>query len=232
MTARKMMLVWDWPVRIFHWSLVVSVFLAWFTSAVPNMLDLHVIVGLLVLGLVVFRVCWGVLGSNTARFAQFVRGKQAILSYLQGEWRGIGHNPLGGWSVLALLLLTALTVVSGLFVHNDDDFSGPLAFLVSNSVSVLMTFLHEPLFNLLLLVIVLHVTAIAFYRVVLNQNLLEPMFSGEVQIDETIPDDALFVPGRWWALLLSLGVAIGSVYLASGVWQQPPAPPPAASSSR
>src|ERR1041384_7437303 len=96
--------VWDLPVRLFHWAIVLLVPALWWTAE-NERLDLHITLGTAMLALVLFRLLWGIFGSSTARFAGFVRGPFGVMRYLSGRERGgIGHNPLGGWSVLAMLL--------------------------------------------------------------------------------------------------------------------------------
>lgn len=128
--------VWDLPTRIFHWLLAVGIVVAMVTGQIGGaLIDWHGRSGLFILGLVIFRVVWGFVGAPTARFSQFVRGPAAIRSYLRGEWKGIGHNPLGALSVLALIALTAAQVGTGLFANDDISFQGPLADLISKEWS-------------------------------------------------------------------------------------------------
>src|SRR5205085_10860980 len=92
--------IWDLPVRLFHWAVVLLVPALWATHE-WDLLDTHILLGEIMLGLVFWRLLWGVLGSSTARFAAFVRGPGAVLRYLKGGGKAFGHNPLGGWSVVA-----------------------------------------------------------------------------------------------------------------------------------
>src|SRR5690348_13361440 len=108
--------VWDFPTRAFHWLLVALIGFCWWSAETDHM-DWHSLAGLAVCGLLIFRILWGIFGTSTARFAQFVKGPRAIWSYLRpGEGpprvAPIGHNPLGGWSVVALLLVLATQTVS------------------------------------------------------------------------------------------------------------------------
>ena len=118
--------LWDIPTRVFHWTLVAAVALAWW-SAEQERYDIHEWTGYTVLVLVVSRIVWGVVGSVHSRFTDFVAGPGRVRAYLQGQGSPTpGHNPLGGWSVLALLTLLLLQAVSGLFNSDDVLFSGPL----------------------------------------------------------------------------------------------------------
>ena len=120
--------VWDWPTRAFHWAIVLIVPAMWATHKLERM-DVHILLGQAMLGLVLFRLIWGLIGSSTARFSGFVRGPRAVARYLAGRGGTVfGHNPLGGWSVLAMLPLLAVQVGLGLFATDEDGLvSGPLS---------------------------------------------------------------------------------------------------------
>ena len=172
--------VWDRAVRIVHWLLAALIGLAWWTAE-EEMLEWHYRIGLAVLGLVVFRLVWGFVGSSTARFASFVRGPRTIAAYLRGRSGFVlGHNPLGALSVLALLAMVALETMLGLFASDEDGFLiGPLAAFVSEDTAESLTELHEDVFDYLLVLIGLHVAAIVFYLLVKRENLVGPMLTGQ-----------------------------------------------------
>ncbi len=200
--------VWDLPTRLFHWVLAALIGFSWW-SAEEEQLEWHLWSGYAVLALVLFRLLWGVFGSSTARFANFVRGPRGVFGYLRDSrgWKPIGHTPLGALSVIALLGLTLLQVATGL-VNSDRDGlgEGSLAPLVSGDLSDTAHDLHELVFNVLLAFIALHVAAILFYRLVHGKRLLGPMISGRGAVDAgTEP----MRPGRWWAALLCLVAALG-----------------------
>ena len=157
-------LLWDLPTRVFHWLLVMAIGAAWFTGEQGgSWMIWHGRIGLFIIGLIVFRVCWGIFGSTYARFSRFVRGPAAIADYLRGRWQGLGHNPLGALSVLGLLGLTALQAGSGLFAVNDDiGYTGFLNTLVSSKLGERLTDFHGDCFEVLLVLIGLHVAAILF----------------------------------------------------------------------
>jgi len=197
--------IWDLPVRLFHWLLAILIALCWW-SAEYHHDDLHIWLGCGVLTLLIFRILWGFVGSSTARFSSFVKGPRAVFGYLQGSWRGIGHNPLGALSVVALLGLTGLEVVLGLFASDEDGLmEGPLARLIGFDTQDTARELHESLFNLLLALIALHVAAIVYYRL-RGRNLLGPMLSGHGEVEPGIQP---MRPGKWWAALICLVVAVG-----------------------
>ncbi|RIX44711.1 MAG: cytochrome B [Rhodocyclales bacterium GT-UBC] len=218
----KRIRLWDLPTRLFHWLLVLSVAAAIVSGQVGgNFIDWHARIGLFIVGLVVFRLVWGVAGSTYARFSQFFPTPAKVKAYLGGDWKGVGHNPLGAFSVIGLLALLALQVGSGLFANDDIAFVGPLADLVGKELSNRLTGLHHKAANLLFLLIALHVAAIVFYVRVKKENLVKPMLTGwkEVEAGESAKGGGLL------ALLLALALASGAVYGASGAWL--PAPPPA-----
>lgn len=216
--------VWDLPTRLFHWLLVLTVMLAWITGdLLGDALVIHQWVGMLIVGLVSFRVTWGLIGSHYARFSQFVVSMSQIKGYLTGQWQGIGHNPLGGWSVLAMLALLTVMLVTGLLSDNDADFTGPLAFLVSTDTRAWLTSLHKLSFKLLLLLIVLHVGAISFYKWILGKDLIQPMISGETWHESEIQPPNQSV--NLWALLLALFISGLAMWGASGLWHTPAAKP-------
>ena len=169
--------IWDLPTRLFHWLLVGLIGLSWW-SAEYHFDDIHIWSGIAVLSLLIFRILWGFFGSSTARFASFVKGPKAVFGYLQGTWRGIGHNPLGALSVIALLGMVGVQVGLGLFASDEDGLmQGPLANLIGFDAQETVTDLHEDLFNVLLVLIGLHLAAILFYRL-LGKNLVTPMVTG------------------------------------------------------
>ena len=172
--------VWDVPVRLFHWTIVVAIAVSWW-SAENRVMDVHRYSGYTLLGLVVFRVYWGFVGSSTARFAHFLRGPATIARYVRDPATHTepGHNPLGGWSVAILLLLLIAQVVLGLFVTDIDGLeSGPLSHLVSFETSRTLAEAHEIIFSVLLTFIAVHVAAILFYLFVRRTNLIAAMVTG------------------------------------------------------
>ncbi len=221
----KKVLVWDLPTRIVHWLLVAAVAGAYFTGDKGgSWLTWHERLGILIVGLVAFRLAWGFAGSTYARFATFVRGPATIKAYLAGRWQGLGHNPLGALSVLALLALLALQFGSGLLAQNDDTgFAGPFYALVSEQVGEIATRLHHKVFDLLAVLIGLHVAAIAFYTHVRKDNLLKPMVLGKKEVGEGESAKG----GGPRALFVALFVAVVAAYGASGAWVDKTPPPPA-----
>ena len=197
--------IWDLPTRMFHWVLAGLVGFSWWTAETHRD-DLHIWSGVAILTLLIFRILWGFVGSSTARFANFVRGPRAVFGYLRGDWRGIGHNPLGAMSVIALLGLLVVQVGLGLISSDDDGLvEGPLAPLVSYATSNWAVDLHETLFNVLLSLIGLHLAAILFYRL-RGKGLIGPMVTGKGAVE---PGMEPMRRGKTWIAILCLIVAIG-----------------------
>ncbi|TCM19666.1 cytochrome b [Novosphingobium sp. PhB165] len=173
--------LWDLPVRVIHWSFVVLIPALWWTAENDRM-ALHMQIGTVLLQLLVIRVLWGCVGGSTARFAAFVRGPGAMLAYLRGKTdaAAAGHNPAGGWSVIALLGLMGLQVTLGLFSGDEDDGAvGPLNHLVSFRTADRASNLHGLVFYAILALIALHLAAIVYYRVVRRDRLITPMVTGK-----------------------------------------------------
>jgi cytochrome b len=214
--------VWDLPTRVFHWVLALCVAAAIITVNIGgNAMVWHGRIGVAVLGLLVFRLIWGFVGSTYARFATFVKGPAAIKAYLRGQWQGEGHNPLGALSVLALLGTLALLVVTGLFANDDIAFQGPLYPLVGKDLSDQMVGIHRLIEPLILVLVFAHVAAIVFYARVKKHNMVTPMITGwKVGAGETARG------GGAVAFVVALVISLAAVYGASGFWMPPPPPPP------
>lgn len=176
--------VWDLPLRIFHWALVLSIAAAYVTAEFggSEWVDWHGRIGAFVLGLLVFRLIWGFIGTQHARFSSFFPTPSRIAAYATGRWRGVGHNPLGALSVIALLLLVAAQLVTGLFANDDIAFAGPLSDWIAKNDSDRLTGWHQQLFYVLAGFIGLHLVAILFYLLVRRSNLVAPMITGKKAI--------------------------------------------------
>ncbi|MDQ5942500.1 MAG: hypothetical protein QG572_1315 [Pseudomonadota bacterium] len=214
--------VWDLPTRLFHWGLAILVAASIISGKIGgNLIDWHGKFGLAILGLLTFRIIWGLVGSTYARFASFFPTPGRIRAYFRGEWKEPGHNPLGALSVFALLGLLALQVATGLPGNDDIAFRGPLFDLVGKALSDRMTGIHKLSINLLFALIALHVAAIMFYARVRKDNLVKPMITGWKEHPQGRPASG----GSIVALVIALALAATAVHGASGAWL--PAPPPA-----
>lgn len=191
---KKIIRVWDLPIRLFHWLLVLGIVLSFVTVKIGgNVMELHARVGYCVLTLIVFRICWGFIGSHHARFIHFVPSPKGLLNYLSGKTKaGLGHNPLGALSVLALLFSIGLQAVTGLFANDDIAFEGPLAKHVSNGTVELLTSIHHQNEKILIILIVVHLCAIFYYQKFKGENLIKPMLLGDKEIDPS--EEAKYLP--------------------------------------
>ena len=202
--------VWDLPVRLFHWTLVALVAAQW-ASAEWHVLDMewHYRLGYATLALLLFRILWGVFGSANARFAAFVRSPMTVLAYVRAkkpkQVAQVGHNPLGGWSVVAMISALLFQAVSGLFAYDDVDESGPLAKFVPLVWAKRCMDWHEGGKNVLIALIALHVLGVLFHHWRMGDDLITPMIRGT----KVLPEDPKlrFAPGLLAAFLLMIATA-------------------------
>jgi cytochrome b len=173
-------LVWDLPVRVTHWALVLAVAGCWATHyAGVEWFTWHRRLGYTVLVLAVFRIVWGFVGTRHARFASFLRGPRALVAYLRERGRAtVGHNPIGALSVVALLALLLLQAATGLFANDEIMNMGPFYGWVAPELSNRITSLHRASSEWLLVLIGLHLAAVAFYVRVRRQPLVNAMVTG------------------------------------------------------
>lgn len=184
--------VWDVPTRLFHWSLVLGIAGLVMTGELGgDAMVWHFRLGYSVLTLLGFRVLWGLVGGHWSRWWRLPLGLSSVRNYLRGQAplsHTVGHNPLGSWSVLGLLGLSALQVVTGLFSEDDVGNAGPLSVLVSGAWVSSVTHWHkDPGKALLLALVGLHVAAIAWYRWRHSENLLRPMLRGDKDLPAAVP---------------------------------------------
>jgi cytochrome b len=200
-----MVRIWDLPVRLFHWAIVLIVPAMWATHEFGRM-DLHILLGQILLGLVLFRLIWGLTGGSTARFSGFVRGPRAVARYLRRGGPVFGHNPLGGWSVVLMLLVLLTQIGLGLFATDEDAlYEGPLSHLVSYDAARILAHRHETFFYVLLALIAVHLAAILYYRLVRRDDLITPMVTGRRAAGE---DGAALTPAPLWRLLAATMLAV------------------------
>jgi cytochrome b len=178
--------VWDLPTRIFHWTLAAAVIGSFVTAKVGgNAMAWHFRLGYLVCALLVFRLIWGFVGGRWSRFASFVRGPATVLRYLRGQLRpgealDVGHNPLGAFSVLAMLGLVALQVASGSVADDEIANTGPLNRYVSSAVATTATSWHKTVGQYgLVALVALHLGAVTWYLRRRKVDLVRPMLHGD-----------------------------------------------------
>ena len=182
-TAGDRKLIWDLPLRLFHWSLVVLIPYSWYSVEIAEDMDRHMLIGYLILALVLFRLAWGIIGPRYARFGSFFYGPARITAYLRAARQGAadkhaGHNPLGSLSVFALLAVLSLQVGTGLFSSDEYSYFGPLTDYISEDLSYELTTVHHFNFNVIVALAGLHIGAVLFYLVRLKENLIGPMVTG------------------------------------------------------
>lgn len=207
--AQPRVRIWDGFTRVSHWLLVVLMSVCWWTAHHHHM-DYHRYSGYALLGVLIFRLYWGVFGSTTARFAHFVKGPRSIWRYLRSRAMHVtpGHNPLGALSVLALLGLLLAQVTLGLFsVDVDGIESGPLSRWVSFEAGRECSLLHQLGFVVLKAFIVVHIAAVVFYWIFKRDDLLRPMITGTKDWRHGAPPRIEFA-SAWRALL---GIALAAV---------------------
>ncbi|WP_057831215.1 cytochrome b/b6 domain-containing protein [Colwellia sp. TT2012] len=197
-------LIWDLPLRIFHWSFAFTILACWYTSEQEGeMVDLHMQLGFVALALLVFRILWGVIGPKHARFAQFIPSPKTLIHYLHPAKESkntAGHNPLGALMVVLMIVLITLQAVSGLFINDDIFSSGPYYSSIGNDLEKIMFFLHHNTFDFMIAAIALHLAAITYYWCIKKQNLVLPMITGkksakQVNAIDAIPHSKLILGG-------------------------------------
>ena len=205
-------LVWDLPVRLFHWLLVLLFGAAWLTAEL-GLTELHFYAGYSIATLVLFRLAWGVAGPRYARFSSFVAGPVRVFRYLRG-WLGghvaepAGHNPAGGWMILALLALLTAQVATGMVNSHDGLDAGPWYWAAPRAVRALGETWHARLFDLMLMLAAVHVVAVLLYRLRPGIDLVGPMITGRKATAEPA------IPGsRPWLASTLLLLAAAVVWL-------------------
>jgi cytochrome b len=198
--------VWDLPTRLFHWALVLLVPALWATHEL-HMMDVHILLGEAMLGLVLFRLIWGLAGASTARFATFLRGPRRVLAYLRAPGGAFGHNPIGGWSVVAMLAVLAVQVGLGLFATDEDGLdAGPLSHRISYDSARILAHRHESFFYVLLALIAIHLAAILYYRFARREDLVTPMITGR---REAPPSGETMTSAPLWRFLAAAALSLG-----------------------
>lgn len=215
----KHSLIWDLPVRLFHWTLVVAIIAAFVTNWLGvAYFRYHVWCGYAVIVLVVFRLAWGLVGTRHARFWNFVRGPRATFGYvrdlLTGRARNFaGHNPLGALMVMLLLLALLVQSLSGLFANDEILNVGPLYAYVSNELSLRLTSLHRQLFYWLAGAAGIHVLAVLAHYLFKRENLVTAMITGRKFRAPSDTDEGIGAGRDWLALVLVVVIAAGLAWI-------------------
>lgn len=205
--------VWDIPVRLFHWILVLLIAFSWLSSEMDWM-TWHMYSGYALLALILFRILWGFVGSTHARFSDFIYGPRALIGYIKTlpsrtAAKFAGHNPLGGISVVLILLCVLTQAGTGLFANDDIINEGPLVKHVSKELSDWLTTIHKYNFNVMLALIGVHIAAVLYYLIWKSENLIKAMFTGRKQLPAGMAAATMRSTGRAVVLL---------AVCAAGVW--------------
>ncbi len=204
--------VWDVPTRLFHWAIVVLVGFSWL-CAERGWMDWHLLSGYSIFALLLFRVAWGFVGSETARFTRFLASPFAAVRHLAQLTRrepdhAVGHNAAGGWMVLVMLLLLAVQVGTGLFANDDILTQGPLADSVDKSTSDWLSHIHSVNFKLIEIAVAAHIVAVLAYAVLKRHDLVRPMLTGRKRLPADMPVPRM---ASLWLAALLIVVAAGAV---------------------
>ncbi|WP_299794012.1 cytochrome b/b6 domain-containing protein [uncultured Shewanella sp.] len=210
--------VWDLPVRFFHWGMIALLGGLWWTADASEM-EWHQILAYCLMVLIICRLVWGIIGSDTARFTHFIKHPKTVLEYVrktreQGISASIGHNPLGGYMVLALMTLITLQLSTGLFSTDEIFTEGPLYAAVSTETGSLMTWLHKKIFYVMLGFAAAHVLAVIAHGVK-GDKLVGPMLSGYKQVPAKLDVQLTFKP---LLVALVLLLAVGGVVTNYLIW--------------
>jgi cytochrome b len=205
--------VWDWPVRAVHWAMVVLLVTLIITGELGgNALQWHMRAGAAMLALLLFRIAWGFAGTRHARFAHFLRAPRAVWAYASNVSHGayqrsVGHNPLGGWSIVLMLTLLLAQVTTGLFANDQVATDAPLARFISEDLSNAMAWFHRRNLWVLIGVVILHIGAVLYFRFALKTDLIGPMIDGVnfLPAHAAVPAE----PPRGWRAFALLAVCGG-----------------------
>jgi cytochrome b len=214
-SSSRIILVWDFPTRVFHWLLVIFVIISFVTGKLGgNAMQYHKWSGFTILALILFRLIWGFIGSGESRFVTFVRGPSAVVRYAMIVLRKnspscLGHNPLGGWSIIAMLFVLLVQAATGLFANDDIATEGPLFGWVSKATSDALTRIHRLNQEAIIALVSIHILAVLFYFIYKRENLIKPMITGVKHWSGTEPEPAT---ARTWIAGVIAGLAGLAVY--------------------
>ena len=228
MSKIKPIEIWDLPLRLFHWLLVLFIIAAYILGNLGGVyLEWHIHAGIVILSLLAFRLVWGFVGSTHSRFRHFVPSFPRLYAYLLSPKPVLGHSPLAALWIIVILLLLLFCSASGLFSVDDEiGIEGPFSRFVTSSWNQSLTGIHFILQNLIQFFVALHLIAIAFYLAVKGNNLLLPMVTGKSYVQGTNEIASITRNGRL-PVCIALGVSI-SVFclIESVVWLERVAPLP------
>lgn len=208
-----MIKVWDLFVRLSHWLIVILVISAWLSANYGDAeFKWHSWNGYALFILLITRIIWGIVGSTSARFSHFIKSPYNVLAYLSDLTRGkeaayLGHNPAGAWMVVILLAGLFLQVVTGLFSSDDIIAEGPFSFFLSGKNVSLMTGLHHLGFDILMILVVVHVLAVIYHQFFKRENLIGAMLTGKKIVRKNEVGEVLYFKSFYFALIILAVVA-------------------------
>lgn len=206
--------IWDLPTRLVHWGMALLIPFSWWTAEIGQM-DRHRLSGYTLLGLLLFRLLWGFWGSDPSRFRAFVKGPVSVWRYVRGgeARKTLGHNPLGGWSVVAMLGALSLQIGLGLFAVDEDGLeSGPLSHLIEFDTGRAIAGFHETFFWVLVALVALHIAAILWYLLIRRKNLVAAMITGRMDVPGPVEQPRI-VPA--WRAILAILIAGAAVWFVA-----------------
>jgi cytochrome b len=206
--------VWDAPTRLFHWAIVLLLGVSWLSES-RGWMTIHFLSGYSMIALLLFRLAWGFIGSETSRFSHFLRSPMAALRHLAHLRRRepdteIGHNAAGGWMVLVMLGLLAVQAGTGLCANDDGDTEGPLFDYVGKGWSDWLSHIHAVNFELIQIFVVLHILAVLAYAVLKRHDLVRPMITGEKYLPRGTRGPMLASPLRALVVFAIAVLAVGA----------------------
>ena len=206
-------LVWDLPLRIFHWLLAASLLASWITAEIGyDARQVHIWLGFWMIGLVAFRLVWGFVGPRHARFASFLPRPRAVVTHARETLAGTdrqtaGHNPVGSLMVFTMLALLATQAISGLFMDDDIAYAGPYAFEAPQGVRDVASTIHHKTIYVLLTLAAIHVLAVVFLSCYRKHELIRPMVTGKKSSAIVADDEQIRGSRTWLAVIIVAGVA-------------------------
>lgn len=218
-SPKRGVLVWDLPTRLFHWLLASCLVASWITAEAGfDWTEIHFLLGYCSLGLILFRIIWGFSGTTHARFINFIRGPRAVVAnipklFSRQPSTSVGHNPIGGWSTIAFIILVGTQATTGLFLTDDIFYAGPYNGVISGDLAGFLAKVHHLNFNVLQGLVVIHLLAIVWYRFGKGSRLASAMFSGRKQLTQTFQDQAITSSGLMRAALIASLVILAVVAL-------------------
>jgi cytochrome b len=211
--------VWDVPVRVFHWTLVLAIVAAFVTNRLGvAYFQYHVWCGYLVLVLILFRIVWGLVGTKHALFSNFVRGPKATVRYAAKFIRGrrehyAGHNPLGAWMIVTLLGMLGIQALLGLVADDEIFNTGPLSGYVSHEVSLRLTSIHRIMFYWIAAAIAIHILAVLAHTFLAQENLIRAMLTGHKSAPSATSRDHIHTSRTWLAVLVTIALSAGLAWI-------------------